>query len=308
MKTAFVFPGQGCQKPGMGKDLYERYPVAKKIFDNADSITGFPLTEIIFHGTEEDLKKTSITQVAVLTVEIAIFEVLKEKGIIPAVCAGHSLGEYAALIACGALNFEQALVLVQKRALFMEEAGAKIPSGMTAVIGLNQEKIEGICKEVSSKGIIDIANFNTPGQIVISGELKVLDEAARLAEEAGAKCVFLQVSGAFHSRLMEEASLRLAQEIRNVEIKAPQISFLSNVTGNYVKDPEEIRQLLIKQVNSPVRWIDIMEHIRSDADRIVEVGPGKVLSGLWRRFDRTKEVINVEDAETLERVSASFNL
>ena len=298
MNLAFIFPGQGSQKSGMGRDLYEKYPSGKKVFDDADFRLGFSLTKTIFDGTEQELKKTSITQVAILTVEIALFEVLKEKGILPAVCAGHSLGEYAALVASNAIIFEQALPLVQKRALFMEEAGSKIPSGMLAVIGLEQKKVEDICRTISSKGIIDIANFNCPGQIVISGELKALDEACKLAKESGAKmCMPLEVSGAFHSRLMDEASLRLSEEIKSLKIKSPEIPFIANWTGNYLQDPEEIRQSLIKQVNNPVRWTDVMQHILDKGvDGVLEVGPGKVLSGLWRRFDKTKQVL-VSDLE-----------
>ncbi|OIN95812.1 [acyl-carrier-protein] S-malonyltransferase [Candidatus Desantisbacteria bacterium CG1_02_38_46] len=290
MNLAFVFPGQGSQKPGMGRDLYEKYPAAKKVFDNADFRLGFSLSRTIFDGTEEELKKTSITQVAILTVEIAILEILKEKNIVPQVCAGHSLGEYAALIASGAITFESALPVVWKRALFMEEAGLKIQSGMLAVIGLEKKKVEDICRVTSSKGIIDIANFNCPGQIVLSGELKALDEAGKLAKESGAKmCKLLPVSGAFHSRLMDEASLRLSEEIKNLKIKSPRISFIANFTGDYLQDPDEIRQSLIKQVNNPVRWTDVMQRILDKGvDGVLEVGPGKVLSGLWRRFDKNR--------------------
>lgn len=310
MNLAFIFPGQGSQKPGMGKDLYEEYSVSKKIFDSADSILGFPLTKIVFEGTEEELKKTNITQVAVLTTEIAILEILKEKGIVHSVCAGHSLGEYAALIASGSISFELALPLVQKRALFMEEAGLKVPSGMLAVIGLEKEKIEEICKNISSEGIIDIANFNCPGQIVLSGELKMLDKANEFAKKAGAKiCIPLQVSGAFHSRLMDSASLKLQEEIKNTEIKSPQVPFIANFTGDYIKNPEEIRQSLIKQVNSPVRWMDTMQRILDrDVDGILEVGPGNVLSGLWHRFDKTKKVLNVENAKSVEDLKEMLNV
>lgn len=304
MNLAFVFPGQGSQKVGMGRDLYERYPAGKKVFDNADSILGFSLTRTIFEGTEEELKKTSITQIGILTVEIAVFEILKEKGKLPQVCAGHSLGEYAALVASESITFESALPLVQKRALFMEEAGLNVPSGMLAVIGLEQEKIEDICKTLSSKGIIDIANFNCPGQIVLSGELSVLDEAGKLTKESGAKmCIPLPVSGAFHSKLMDEASSKLSDEIKNIEIKSPRVPFVANFTGDYLKDPEEIRKSLIKQVNNPVRWTDVMQRILDrGVDGIIEVGPGKVLSGLWRRFDKTKQVLNVENTEDIEAI------
>ena len=304
MKTAFVFPGQGSQKPGMGKDFFGSYAAARKIFDRADSILGFSLAKTIFEGTGEELKKTSIAQVAILTVETAIFRVLEEKGFLPQACAGHSLGEYSALVAAGSLDFGAALGIVRKRALFMEEAALKVPSGMTALIGLEHSAVEDVLKQVSHKGIIDVANYNCPGQIVISGELGALEEASKLAGEKGARmCVPLQVSGGFHSRLMDEASGRLAAELEPVSIKAPGVSFLSNYSGDFEKDPAKIKELLVRQVNNPVRWTDIMQRMLDDGiERVVEVGPGKVLSGLWRRFDRTKQVLNVEDIESLEKL------
>jgi len=230
--------------------------------------------------------------------------VLEEKGFLPQVCAGHSLGEYSALVAAGSLDFDAALGIVQKRALFMEDAGQKARSGMTAVIGLEKAAVEEVLKQVSNKGIIDVANYNCPGQIVISGELTALEEALRLAGEKGARmCVPLQVSGGFHSRLMDEASGRLAAELEPVSIKIPNVSFLSNYSGDFEKDPANIKEFLVRQVNNPVRWTDIMQRmLDSGIDRIVEVGPGKVLSGLWGRFDRTKQVLNVEDIESLEKL------
>lgn len=309
MKIAFLFPGQGAQKPGMGKDLCEKYPEAKNIFEQADSILGFRLSGKIFEGSSEELRQTRIAQVAILTVELAAYEALKAKGIVPYACAGHSLGEYAALVAAGSMSFGSALSLVQKRALFMEEAALKVPSGMTALIGLDAEVVEGIVREVSPLGVIDIANFNSPGQIVISGESRALEKAASIAAEKGAKmCVPLQVSGGFHSRIMDAASASLYAELEKTDIKEPGPLFLSNYTGNFEKEPGNIRRSLVSQVNNSVRWTDIMQKtLECGVDRIVEIGPGKVLSGLWKRFDRTAQVYNIEDSETLEKTACLLN-
>jgi len=302
--AVFIFPGQGAQKTGMAKDFYDSYPAAKKIFDIADMTLGFFLSKVVFQGTEEELKRTSITQIAILTVETAIFEVINERGSAPDVCAGHSLGEYSALIAAGSLSFENALKLVQKRAQFMEETAIKVPSGMLAVIGLEKEIVEEIIKKVLPLGVLEVANINSPGQIVVSGELKVFEEFSNLAKQSGAKmCVPLAVSGGFHSSLMNEASERLKEELRKTEIEEPRTKFLSNVTGGFEKDPENIKKLLAEQVNHPVQWVKIMQGILAqNPDKILEIGPGKVLAGLWKRFDKTKQVVNIETKEDLLKI------
>jgi [acyl-carrier-protein] S-malonyltransferase len=288
----------------MGRDFFDNFETARKIFEEADNSLSAPLSKIIFDGTEEELKQTSITQVAVLTVEVAILSVLREKNIQPSVVAGHSLGEYSALIAAKVLNFSDALPLVQKRAKFMEEAGLKKPSGMLAVIGLDEAQVNVVCSEASRFGIVEVANFNSSGQIVLSGHIDSLREAEKIAETKGAKkCVFLTVSGAFHSSLMDEASVRLSAELQKINIAKPEIPFIANFTGDYISDPEKIRESLGKQVNNSVRWTQVMHKVlESGADTVIEVGPGRVLSGLWKRFDREKKLLNIEDTESFEAI------
>ncbi len=282
MKTAFVFPGQGSQFVGMGKDLAEKY------LDQANQILGFDLKKLCFDGPEEELKRTEITQPAILIVSIAAFKTLKEK---PSVVAGHSLGEYSALVAAGALKFEDAVKIVNLRGKFMQEAVPLGQGAMTAVLNLDRQKIADCCKQAEAKGVVSPANFNSPGQVVISGKKEAVEEASRLCKEAGAKRVIpLQVSAPFHCSLMQPAADKLKLELDKIEIQDAQIPIVANVTANYVTKASDIRDLLIKQVTSPVLWEDSIKKMMADGiTSFVEVGPGKVLSGLIKKIDRNSE-------------------
>ncbi|KPJ68224.1 hypothetical protein AMJ44_06900 [candidate division WOR-1 bacterium DG_54_3] len=287
MKSAFVFPGQGSQAVGMGKGLAEKH------LEQANEVLGFDLKKLCFEGPEEALKKTEVTQPAILTVSVAAFEILKNKGVpMPAAVAGHSLGEYSALVAASALSFSDAVKIVHLRGKFMQEAVPLGEGSMAAIIGLSKEEVEACCKRAAARGIVSAANLNSPGQIVISGKKQAVEEAGRLCQEAGAKMtVPLQVSAPFHCILMQPAAEKLKVELGKIEIKNAQIPVVANVTADYVSNGEEIRSLLLKQVTSPVLWEDsIKKMIHDGIKSFVEVGPGKVLSGLIKRIDRNTEV------------------
>ncbi|MFQ6039223.1 MAG: ACP S-malonyltransferase [Candidatus Poribacteria bacterium] len=304
MKKAFIFPGQGSQRVGMGKSLAENYAVARSTFQEADDILGTNLSKLCFEGPEEKLRHTEYTQLAVLTCSIAALRVLQEHGLSYDYVAGHSLGEYSALIACCSLSFEDALKLVQYRAKFMEEASQGLKSGMVAVLGLDEDRLSSICEKASNNsGVVQIANYNCPGQIVIAGEVKALEKAMALAESSNARCVPLPVNGAFHSILMKSAASNLREVIKDFSISKPAIKFIANVTANYINQSEQIRNTLISQITSPVHWeTSIRLMIRNGVTTFVEVGPGKVLSGLVRRIDRKMVTLNVDTSSDVERV------
>ncbi|MBP9022945.1 MAG: ACP S-malonyltransferase [Spirochaetes bacterium] len=301
-KIGFVFSGQGSQSVGMGKDLAENFEVCKNIFDKADTALGYSISSICFDGPKEELDKTENTQPAILTVSIAAFEALKSKGVRPYAVAGLSLGEYSALVASGVIAFEDAVRFVKKRGFMMQNA---VPAGkgkMAAVLGLDAEKLKAVCAEASSKGIVECANFNCPGQIVIGGETEPVDFACEKAKEAGAKKVVpLAVSVPSHTSVLRDVSAKLAVELSSVELKNPEIKFLSNVKGGFSETSGEISTLLADQVMKPVLWQNIIEKMIADGiTTIIEVGPGKVLSGFNRMISREIKSYNVEDVKSLE--------
>lgn len=278
MKKAYIFPGQGSQFPGMGKDLYENNPSARALFEKADQILGFSISEIMFNGTAEDLKQTNVTQPAVFLHSVIKGKCLNEFN--PDMVAGHSLGEFSALVACGALDFESALRLVAVRAQAMQRACEMNPGTMAAVISLPEDKISEICN--SCEGIVVPANYNSKRQIVISGEVSAIEQACAKMKEAGARrALVLPVGGAFHSPLMEPARQELAECIKRIEFKTPLCPIYQNVTALPTMDPELIKENLLKQLTSSVRWTHTIENMILDgATEFIEVGPGTVLQGL----------------------------
>ena len=286
MKRAYMFPGQGSQFPGMGKDLYDKYDEAKALFRRADEILGFPLSEVMFNGTEEELRQTKITQPAIFVHSVIAAKMLGDE-FRPDMLAGHSLGEFSALTAGGALAFEDGLRLVLQRALAMQRATELHPSTMAAVLGMDDETVEKILEEIP--GIVVPANYNSPGQLVISGETEAVKAAAEKLKEAGARrVVMLNVGGAFHSPLMEPARKDLAEAIEKTPFKRPVAPVYQNVTALPETDPEKIKQNLIAQLTSPVRWTQTVRNmIKDGATEFYEVGPGNVLLGLLRKIDRS---------------------
>lgn len=299
-KTAFVFPGQGAQYFGMGKDFYDTYETAKQVYDTAEKATGLNVAEICF--TENDkLDITEYTQIAMLTTEIAILKVMEEKGIKADCCAGLSLGEYGALAAAEVMELPDLFKLIRSRGIYMQEA---YPTGgaMTAVLGLDADTIGRICQE--TPGIVSIANDNCPGQIVITGEEGAVQAAAAKLQESGAKrCIPLKVSGPFHSALLLGAGEKLAAELENVTVHDPKIPYLCNVEAAYVTKADGIKELLAKQVSGTVRWRETMERMIADGvDTFIEIGPGKTLSGFLRKTSRDVTVKNVETVEDLNKL------
>ena len=309
-KIAFVFPGQGSQTVGMGKDLMERYPVARKTFEEADEALGFSISKMCFEGPEADLRLTFNTQPAILTVSVAAYRVLAEHGLQPVVAAGHSLGEYSALVASGALAFADAVRLVRKRGQFMQEAVPVGEGGMAAIMGLDSDAIVSICQKVEAESgfAVQAVNFNCPGQIAIAGAAKGVEAAITALKEAGAKrAVSLPVSAPFHSTLMKPAAERLADALASISIGQASFPIIANVTAAPVTDGDTIRQLLVAQAASPVRWIESVEQMgRLGCDLFVEIGPGKVLTGFTKKILKEAETLNVEDLPSLEKTLDYF--
>lgn len=299
-KIAYIFPGQGSQYSGMGKDLYEKYDEARKVFDRFDSISGKNISGMCFEGNAEDLKLTVNAQPAILAVSLATYKVLKAKSnIYPDFLAGHSLGEYSALYAGGVIEFSEVVKLIQKRAELMSAA----PSGsMTALLGMSEENLNKMIAEASKEGIICAANYNTPDQTVISGESKAIEKANVIAKDMGAKRVIpLSVSGAFHSRLMKPVSEQFARCVNDTNINDASIPVVTNVDGKATIDKAEFASKMIKQMYSSVYWYQSINYmIEQGVDTFVEVGSGKVLSGMIKKIDRNVKVYNVSDVESLE--------
>ncbi len=286
---AFVFPGQGAQFVGMGKDLYDNNPIARDMFEKANEILGFRITDLMFAGTDEDLRQTRVTQPAIFLHSVILAKTLGEE-FNPDMVAGHSLGEFSALVAAGALNFEDGLKLVSARAMAMQKACELKPSTMAAVLGLDDETVEKICAE--TEGVVVCANYNSPGQIVISGEIDAVKEAGEKLSAAGARRVLpLKVGGAFHSPCMEPARAELAEAIAATEVHSPICPVYQNVDALPHTDPAEIKANLIAQLTAPVRWTQTVKNMVADgATEFVELGPGKVLQGLVKKIESSMEV------------------
>lgn len=302
-KLAFVFPGQGAQKVGMGKDFYDNYDVAKKMFKEADEALGYSIMKMCFEGSEEDLKLTANTQPAILTISCIANEILKENGIQPEITGGHSLGEYSALVAAGVLNFQDAVALVHKRGSYMQEAVPVGEGGMAAIIGVDRDKIVEVCQQVSAESPVQAVNFNCPGQIVIAGATKGVELAVEELKAAGAKkAVILPVSAPFHSTLMKPAAEKLAVELDKVTISDAKIPVVANVSAEILTKAEDIKASLVAQAASPVLWEDCVARMKEfGADLLLEAGPGKTLCGFNRRIDKTIKSLNVEDVASLEK-------
>jgi [acyl-carrier-protein] S-malonyltransferase len=302
MKLALVFPGQASQFVGMGRLLSEAYPSVRDLYRRTDEILDAPISRLSFEGPDDELVRTENTQPAIFALSVALWQLLDERGVRPVVVAGHSLGEYAALVAAGVFSYEQALPVVRLRGRLMQEAGRRRPGTMAAVIGLDGEALAGVCRRASDAGLVQVANLNSPGQVVISGEIEGVERAMELAREAGAKRVVrLSVSGAFHSPLMEYARRPLAEALERMTMKEPRVPVVANVTARPVDTADGIPDLLDRQLISPVRWSESVTRMaRMGAEHFLEVGPGKVLQGLIRRIVPGTGTSGVSDPDSLQ--------
>lgn len=307
-KRVFMFPGQGSQYIGMGKEFYDTMPNAKAVIDLASEQTGLDIPALCFEENDK-LNITEYTQICMLAVEAAIYQVIIDKGITPDVTAGLSLGEYGALIASGAMTMADAFAVVRKRGIYMQEA---VPTGgaMTAVLGLDPQVIEDICKKTADEtnSVVSVANYNCPGQIVISGKTEAVAEAGEKLKEAGAKRVLpLKVSGPFHSKMLVGAGEKLGKVLDTVEIHTPEIPYIANVTADYVTDAADVKPLLMKQVSSSVRWEQTIRKMLADGvDTFIEIGPGKTLTGFMRKIDKNAKAFNIEKLEDIDKVKEAL--
>ncbi len=309
IKTAFLFPGQGSQSVGMGKDLADNFSVARETFEEADRALGFSISKLCFEGPEEELRKTVNTQPAILTVSVAALRVLQQAGISFDITAGHSLGEYSALVAAGVLEFADAVRLVNKRGQFMQEAVPLGEGAMAAVMGMEREKVVEICAEVEKEaGAVQAVNFNCPGQIVIAGKTAAVEKAAAALKAAGAKrAILLPVSAPFHSTLLQPAAEKLASELDQVSFHEPKSPVVANVTGKISTNSAEIKQLLVTQAANPVLWEDCVATVAAYGATVsVEIGPGKVLTGFTKKIAPEIATLNVEDMESLQKTLDYF--
>src|SRR5215216_204649 len=306
--VAMVFPGQGSQAPGMGKELAENFPVARQVFEEADDALGFAISRLCFEGPAEDLQLTENTQPAILTVSVAAFRALSGAEIgAPAFVAGHSLGEYSALVAAGVLSLSDAVRTVRARGRYMQEAVPVGTGAMAAVIGGELTDIERICDEARGDQVCSVANFNSPSQAVIAGNTEAVDRAVELLSGVAKRVIKLKVSAPFHCALMKPAQDRLAQDLENLNFSEPKVPVVTNVDARATIVPSELRDALVRQVSAPVRWVESMQLlIEQGVDTFVEAGPGKVLSGLMRQISRDVKTLNVEDAASLETTKAAL--
>jgi len=303
--VAFLFPGQGSQSVGMGREFFENFSLARRVFEEADDALHFSISKLCFQGPEEALKLTENTQPAILTTSIACLRVLQnEKGFTPRLTAGHSLGEYSALVASGGLVFSDAVRIVRLRGRFMQEAVPVGEGAMAAVLGMERKDLERLCEEAAGEEVLAPANFNSPGQIVISGHTRAVERAIERVKQKGKKAMLLAVSAPFHSPLMKGAGERLAKEIEPISVGELKIPVVTNVEAEINEDRNRVKPLLVAQVSSPVRWEESMKRmVQEGIERVFEIGPGKVLSGLMKRIDSKVETATIENIETLKRIS-----
>ena len=305
-KLALVFPGQGSQQVGMGKAIAAERPEARQVFEEADGVLGFPLSRLCFEGPEEELKLTENTQPAILTTSVALYRALASQGVEPDFVAGHSLGEYSALVAAGALRLDDAVVLVRNRGRYMQEAVPVGEGAMAAILGLGLAEVQEICSQASDGEVVEPANLNAPGQTVVAGHAAAVQRASAAAKERGAKRVIpLSVSAPFHCRLMRPAQHRLERDLANVTVSDLRVPLVSNVDAAWVRTGAEAADALVRQVASPVRWEESVRRLVDEGvDQFVEVGPGKVLSGLVRKIAENVRVASIEDPNGLRRLLA----
>jgi [acyl-carrier-protein] S-malonyltransferase len=308
-RIALLFPGQGSQAIGMGKDLADKYPVARRTFEEADEALGIKLSQLCYEGPEDQLRLTENTQPAILTTSVAAWRVLEEKGIEPAFVAGHSLGEYSAHLAAETLNFAEAVRAVRNRGKYMQEAVPVGTGAMAAILGMKFDAVATVCDEAAQGEVCEPANINSPEQIVISGHAGAVERAVKLADERGAKrAKLLPVSAPFHCSLMKPAQERLAIDLNLLRFSEPRIPVVCNVDATSLEDPERSRQALIRQVTGSVKWNESVQWlVAHDVQTFVEVGPGKVLCGLMRQIDRSKRCLNVEDETSLHKTLEFLN-
>jgi [acyl-carrier-protein] S-malonyltransferase len=300
---ALLFPGQGSQAVGMGKDLAEHHTVARRTFEEADEALGMKLSQLCFEGPEEQLRLTEITQPAILTVSVAAWRVLREKGVKPDFVAGHSLGEYSAHVAAGTLSFADAVRTVRNRGKYMQQAVPVGTGSMAAILGMSLDAVAAVCGDAAQGEVCELANINSPEQIVISGHAAAVERGAKLADERGAKrAKVLPVSAPFHCSLMQPAQDRLASDLQNLKFAQPDVPVISNVYARPVEDAESAREALVRQVTGSVKWSESMQWLGAkDVSTFIEVGPGKVLCGLMRQIDRSRKCTNVEDGSSLQK-------
>jgi [acyl-carrier-protein] S-malonyltransferase len=301
-KVAFVFPGQASQYPGMGKELADRYPAARAVFEEADIALGFSISKMCFESTEDELKLTANTQPAILAVSVAVARVLAEKGIAPDFVAGHSLGEYSALVAAGSLNFSDAIKLVRNRGTYMQEAVPTGEGAMAAIMGLSPAVVQDACKRAAEGEVCTPANVNSPDQTVISGHASAVKRAVEIASQQGAKrAVILPVSAPFHSPLMMPAQVKLEKDLRATKFSDLKVPVVTNVDADTIETGDQARDALIRQVTMPVRWEESMRMLLDEGvTTFIEVGPGRVLTGLMRQIERSVTTLNVEDQKSLQ--------